>query len=110
MSNIIGTVYKSDSKTEYTTDTYLHLNGAVLLVRHWLGETKDGYLDEWSVSHTLLSGEHDLVIRWYIYQSGHVDVTNCKYPKGFNIQALKEIIKEEINTIMPTNMGIHSLS
>ena len=47
MSNIIGTVYKNDSKTEYTTDTYLHFNGAVLLVRHWLGETKDGYMDEW---------------------------------------------------------------
>ena len=110
MPNIIGTVYKNDSKTEYTTNTYLHFNGAVLLIYHWGGETKDGYMDEWSISHTLLSGEHDLVIRWYIYKSGHVDVTNCKYPKGFDIQALKEIIKEEINTIMPTNMGIHSLS
>lgn len=110
MTKIIGTVYASDSKTEYTTDTYLHHNDAVLLVHHWVGETTNGYLDEWSVYHTLLSGEKDLEITWYIYQSGHVDVTACKYPKGFDIQELKEVIKEEINTIMPTNRGIHSLS
>ena len=73
MSNIIGTVYKNDSKTEYTTNTYL-------------------------------------AIKWSIYKSGHVDVTNCKYPKGFDIHKLKEIIKEEINITIPTNMGIHSLS
>lgn len=62
MSNIIGTVYKSDSKTEYTTDTYLHLNDVVLLVHHWVGETDDGYMDEWSISHGMLSGEKDLSI------------------------------------------------
>lgn len=106
MESIIGTTYKKDSETA----TYIHLNDVLLLVHHWCGETDDGYMDEWSISHTLLSGEHDLAIKWYIYKNGHVDVTNCKYPKGFDIQALKEIIKEEINTIMPTNMGIHSLS
>lgn len=36
MSNIIGTVYKNDSKTEYTTNTYLHFNGVVLLIYHWV--------------------------------------------------------------------------
>ena len=92
MSNIIGTVYKSDSKTEYTTDTYLHLNGAVLLVHHWVGETDDGYMDEWSISHGLLSGEKDLSIIWYAYQSGCVDVALYKYPEGFDIQKLREII------------------
>jgi hypothetical protein len=86
MSNIIGTVYKSDSKTEYTTDTYLHLNGAVLLVHHWIGETDDGYMDEWSISHGLLSGETDLSIIWYDYQHGYVDVASYKYPEGFDIQ------------------------
>lgn len=109
MSNIIGTVYKSDSKTEYTTDTYLHLNGAVLLVHHWVGETDDGYMDEWSISHGLLSGEKDLSIIWYAYQSGCVDVSLYKYPKGFDIQKLREIIKEEFNIIVPDDISGRAL-
>jgi len=109
MSNIIGTVYKSDSKTEYTTDTYLHLNGAVLLIHHWVGETDDGYMDEWSISHGMLSGEKDLSIIWYAYHHGYVDVSSYKYPEGFDIQKLREIVKEEFNIIVPNDISNRAL-
>ncbi len=109
MSNIIGTVYKSDSKTEYTTDTYLHLNGAVLLVHHWVGETDDGYMDEWSISHGMLSGEKDLSIIWYDYQREYVDVASYKYPEDFDIQKLREIVKEEFNIIVPNDISNRAL-
>ena len=109
MNNIIGTVYKSDSKTEYNTDTYLQLNGAVLLVHHWVGGTDDEYMDEWSISHGLLSGEKDLSIIWYAYQSGCVDVALYKYPKGFDIQKLREIIKDEFNIIVPNDIRVRAL-
>ena len=109
MSNIIGTVYKSDSKSEYTVETYLHLNGAVVLVHHWGGETDDGYMDEWSISHGLLSGEKDLSIIWYAYKRGYVDVSSYKYPEGFDIQKLREIIKEEFNIIVPDDIRVRAL-
>lgn len=109
MVNIVATMYKSDSKNEYIKDTYLHLDGAVLLVHHWFGETDDGYMDEWSISHGLLSGVKDLSIIWYVYQRGCVDVALYKYPEGFDIQKLREIIKEEFNIIVPDDINGRAL-
>lgn len=100
MESIIGTTYKKDSETA----TYIHLNDVPLLVHHWCGETVDGYMDEWSIHHSLLSGKSDVIIIWYVYQRGYVDVASYKYPDGFDIQKLREIMKEAFNTIMPNDI------
>nr|DAD62432.1 MAG TPA: hypothetical protein [Caudoviricetes sp.] len=100
MESIIGTAYKKDSETA----TYIHLNDILLLVHHWCGETDDGFMDEWSIHRSLLSGKTDVIIIWYAYQRGYVDVASYKYPDGFDIQKLREIMKEAFNTIMPNDI------
>ena len=61
-------------------------------------------MDEWSIHRSLLSGKTDVIIIWYAYQRGYVDVASYKYPDGFDIQKLREIMKEAFNTIMPNDI------